>query len=203
METVIHFASSGVYRAELLQAREDFFAHLGVVSEEEDKYEEYLRHFLDWYIFDRPLTSSGSTPVSTFFAKFHRTFSNEDEVVYDGFRKSRQSLFIVKKSGDEGVWIRDLISKEKYFVEDDVPKGFFKDEIFQVRLIPFQGGYRFGDAFYFHPQSAKKIIQKRAKKLDREQPEKVNEFLVDLASRRRSSERYRHVDALRFYMEEE
>ena len=100
---------------------------------------EKLRSFLDWYLFDRSLSKEGIPPVDMFYDKFNRTFNKEDEVVYDGLRNTFISLFIVKKSDDEGVWVKDLITKRKYFVEDEVPKGFFKDEIFQVRLIPFKG----------------------------------------------------------------
>lgn len=202
METIIHFASTGPYSRELLKAREDYFEQLRVVSEEQDKYTERLRSFLDWYLFDRPLSKEGIPPVDMFYDKFNRTFNKEDEVIYDGLRNTFISLFIVKKSDDEGVWVKDLITKRKYFVEDEVPKGFFKDEIFQVRLIPFKGGFQFGDSFTFHPLAANKIILKRVKKLDRKSAEMVRAFLDDLVACRLNAEKYRHIDAVRFYSEE-
>ena len=203
LETIVHYASGEKNKEDLLQAREVFFEKLGSVSDKEDDYEEKLRKFLDWYIFDRPMKDTGKPPVHTFFEKFHRTFSKEDEAIYDGFRKSFQSLFIVKKSDEEGIWIKDLISKKKYFVEDEVPKGFFHDEIFQVRLIPYRDGYRFGESFCFHPLAANKVILKKAKKLDCKKPEEIQRFLNDLLQRRQNSERYKHVDALRFYESED
>lgn len=135
IETLIHFASSGRYQPELLVAREEYFAKMGQVSEEEDNYEAKLRGFIDWYLFDRPLADTGKPPVDVFYEKFIRTFSEEDEQIYGDFRKSIQSLFIVKKSDENGVTVKDLISKKKYFVEDEMPEGFFKEEIFQGRLI--------------------------------------------------------------------
>ena len=97
LETIIHFANTGKYARELLEAREGYFESLGVVSEEEDKYEEKLRSFLDWYLFDRPLSDMGIAPVDAFYDKFHRTFNKKDEVIYDGLRSTFISLFIVKK----------------------------------------------------------------------------------------------------------
>ena len=202
-ETLVHFASTGKYRQEVLAAREEHFAAAGQVSEEEDNYEDKLRRFIDWYIFERPLSDTGYPPAVTFFRAFERSFSDEDRAVYDGFCNTRKGLFVVKKSTEEGVTIQDLVSKEKFFVEDDVPKGFFKDEIFQARLIPFQGGYRFGESFCFHPLAVNKRIQKMAKKVDRQDPEAVRSFLEDLIRRRLESERYRHVDVLRFYEDKE
>ena len=199
LEAVIHFASIGDYRRELLEAREEFFYPMGDVSEKEDDYEEKLRKFLDWYMFDRPLTDTGKPPMQTFYEKFYRTFNEDDEKIYDGFRKTFISLFIVKKSDETGVWVKDLIQKRKLFVEDDVPEGFFRDEIFQVRLIPVLNGFRFGDAFCFHPLAVNKIILRRVRKLDRTDAAQVHSFLKDLESRRHNSDRYRHVDVVRFY----
>ena len=203
LETIIHFASTEQYSREVLQAREEYFSTLGYVSEEEDDYEEKLRRFLDWYIFDRPLSDTGKSPVETFYEKLQRTFNEDDENTYSEFRKSIQSLFIVKKSEETGVQVKDLITRRKHFVEYDVPKGFVKDEIFQARLIPFQGGFRFGESFCFHPISANKIILKRLKSVDRKRLDQVRVFLDDLLQRRRRSERYRHVDSLRFYEEKD
>jgi hypothetical protein len=203
METLIHFASSGSYEQELMAARQDFFSQFGQVSEEEDGYEEKLRRFLDWYIFDRPSTETGMPPVRTFYDKFVRTFNESDGQVYQGFCETVHSLFIVKKCSDTGVTIQDMITRRKFFVEDDVPRGFTKDEVFQGRLIPFQEGYRFGESFCFHPLSANKAIKKLLKRVDLDQPDAVREFLADLLVRRQNSERYRHVDALRFYEEKD
>ena len=203
LETVIHFVSTGSYEEELLKAREEYGAAVGILSEKEDKYEEILKSFLDWYLFDRPLSDTGKPPVDTFYEKFYRTFENDDEAVYSGFRKSFESLFLVKKSDETGVWVKDLISKRKFYVEDDVPEGFFRDEIFQVRLIPFREGHRFGESFCFHPLAANKIIRKRLRKIDRNQAEHVRAFLDDLIACRKNSERYRHVDVQRFYKEKD
>ena len=187
------------FHAELIAARVEYFAGLGQISETEESFEAHLDRFLDWFLFERVLPQTNKTPVQTFLEQQGPSLPPDDLSVIEGFSNNVHSLFIVKKIDKQGVHLRDLFAKEKYFVEEDVPHAFTKGQTFEARLLPYKGVWRLSRGYIFHPLTATKLIGKRSKQVEAEDVEGKKALIRDLAIRRLKADRYKHIDALQFY----
>ncbi|MDP8225494.1 MAG: hypothetical protein P9L99_19190 [Candidatus Lernaella stagnicola] len=187
------------YHAELVASRIDYFAVLGQINEDDDFFEAHLERFLDWFLFEHRLEDVGETALQTFVTNRGPELPEERRVVYEEFLKHVHSLFRLKKVMKKGLQLIDLLTKAKYFVESDVPHAFTKGQLFEARLLPLSEQWHFSKGYIFHPLSATKAILKRAKKIDVADEEGCRSFIRELAIRRLRSDRYKHVDAARFY----
>jgi hypothetical protein len=187
------------FHTELLATRVEYFAGLGQVNEDDDLFEAYLDRFLEWFIFERILPQTGQTPLASFIARRCETAPPETLRVYEGFAKGVHGIFEVRKSSKNAVELRELLTKEKYTVEDEVPGAFTKGQIFEARLLPLGDKWYFSKGYIFHPMPAAKAIQKRLKALESHGPEALKSFIRDLAIRRLKADRYKHVEPENFY----
>ncbi|HPQ67736.1 MAG TPA: hypothetical protein PKW95_01325 [bacterium] len=187
------------FHTELLAARVEYFAGLGRVSENEASFEAHLDRFLDWFLFERVLPQSGLTPMQSFLRMRSEKLPPEECEVYEGFGKNIHSLFLVKKIDKHGVHVRDLLTKAKYYVSDELPSVFTKGQVFEARLLPYREGWRFSKGYIFHPLSVAKQIVKRVKSLTVDDEEGYRSLIRDLAIRRLKADRYKHIDAMEFY----
>jgi len=200
IDTLLQFAGSGDLEYEIVRAKKEYFARFGVSSNPDGIFENYMLNFVDWYVFDRPLTNTGKTPLWTFLDRFSNTLDEKELEIYRDMTRNIHSLFQVIKIGDEEVKIKELFDENKFIVKDEMPKGFCKNEIFEARIIPYGQDYCFGEAFMFHPLQAVKIILEKIKRIKTSyEPLERLKLIQDLASRKFKLEQYRHVDALKFY----
>ena len=187
------------FHGELIAARVEYFAALGRISDTEESFEAHLDRFLDWFLFERTLPPTGKTLLRTFVDRRREHLSPEDLAVYEGFAEGVHNLFLVRKTKKNGVHLRDLMTKKKYFVADELPAAFTKGQVFEARLIPFQGGWCFTRGYVFHPPAATKLIVKRLKQISADDLDSQRVLLRDLAIRRLKADRYKHIDATQFY----
>jgi hypothetical protein len=199
LEILVQFAGSGELEIELRRAKKYYFGKLGFMTDINVVFENYMLNFIDWYVFDMRLPDVGKTPLELFVERFEHTLKPEEASVYRGFIQNIHSLFQVNKVREEDVTVIDLFDSKEYLVKDEMPKGFCKGEIFETRLLPFEGAHVFGEAFNFHPLRANKAIIHKIKRLPANDPTKRLSFIQDLAGRKYKLESYRHVDALKFY----
>jgi hypothetical protein len=150
-------------------------------------------------LFERILPPSGQTPLQTFVARKRDQLSPDELAVYEGFSQNVHNLFVVRKTKKNGVHLRDLITKQKYFVEDELPAAFAKGQVFEGRLVPFQGRWCFTKGYVFHPPAATKLIEKHLKTINVDDAESRKALMRDLAIRRLKADRYKHIDAVQFY----
>ena len=198
LDELQHFADDS-FHTELIAARVEYFAGLGRISEEEESFEAHLDRFLDWFLFERVLPQTGTMPLQTFVERKREQLAADELAVYEGFTQNIHSLFEVRKTKKNGVQLRDLMTKKKYFVEDELPGAFTKGQIFEGRLIPYHGRWCFTKGYIFHPPAATKMIVKQLKAVNRDDAEERKTFLRDLAIRRLKADRYKHIDAVQFY----
>jgi hypothetical protein len=187
------------FHTELLAARVEYFAGLRQVYEEDDLFEAHLDRFLDWFLFDRVLPQTGQTTLSAFIERQRGSLAPETMAIYEGFLSNLHGLFEVRKTTKDGVHLRELALQTKFFVADDAFGAFTKGQIFDARLLPLHGEWRFGKGSIFHPLAATKAILKRLKQIDAHDPEARRAFIRDLALRRLRADRYKHVDPEQFY----
>lgn len=198
-ERLLEFASAVPGSTEIIQARIKYFAALGRLSEFEPAFERHLTNFLDWYVFERPLDNSGVTPAELFLSRGGAELSAEERAAFEGFTRTRRSLFQVLRSDDSGVLLRDLLEGVKVRVLDERPRGFARKEIFQGRLIPVGQELYLSEALIFHPLRANRYLRRRARALRKLDAQAKQRLLQELAHKRLQADRYKHVDVLYFY----
>ncbi len=142
---------------------------------------------------------SSDLPMQSFLQMRTEKLPPEECEVYEGFGKNIHSLFLVKKIDKNGVHVRDLLTKAKYYVRDELPSVFTKGQVFEARLLPYREGWRFSKGYIFHPLSVAKQIVKRVKTLAVDDEEGYRSLIRDLAIRRLKADRYKHIDAMEFY----
>ncbi|MCB0342975.1 MAG: hypothetical protein H6626_14895 [Pseudobdellovibrionaceae bacterium] len=198
-----HFTSEA-YRGEVKLGRAEFHKMAGVFDEESPDFEEKMSQFVDWYLFARPLSETGRTPVEEAHAQPKNLPFAVDSAVLQKLVDNRPSLFEFIKLKGSDLSIKDMFSGYKYTVKDSpLVVGLEKNVVFSARLIPIEDGVVFSGAFCFHPIQANKFIRaevKAVQKLPLEQQKTAREkLLAKLFSMRHKFDQYRHVEVKDIY----
>jgi hypothetical protein len=201
--------STGDFLTEVNAAKKQFFESAGVFDEYSTDFEQKMSQFVDWFLFSRPFASQGSPPIKAARNGGLRLNLNPDEVnLLENLDQSRHSLFEFLKTKNSDVYLRDLFANEKLVLKNSaVTIGFEKDQIFEARLIPFQGNHVFTLSFCFHPPKATKYILKEIKRVrkiknEEERQREKETLIMKLFKMRYKFEQYRHVDIKEIYTNE-
>ncbi|MCL4233681.1 MAG: hypothetical protein KJ042_04085 [Deltaproteobacteria bacterium] len=200
LDRVAQFAHER-FRIEMTEARRLYSARIGAKPENEDYYEEVMRGYLDWFLFERPLDDVGRTPLALFVEEIAGDPAERDHEVFAGFLHSRHGLFLITRVQDDRVECRDLFNDEKRVVIEENPVSFIKGEIFDARILPFQGELRFGDLIRFHPKRANKLIQNVAKDIAARDRDETPDLFIRLAQCKIKQYQFPRIDPLQFYKE--
>ena len=195
IEKLTVYFTSPKYEDEVLQAKSEFFRDVGIDDKENDRYEQWMNLFFDWYLFSRPL--SGSTlPPSKFAVEIDefQQVMKEDEDVFQRLSNCEHSLYqFVKVKGTE-VHFKDLLRKKKRVVMDtDIAVTLEKGALCNVRLIANGEKYNMSKGFCTHPMEANKFILKEVKTLLKQEDEQKEGFLLELLRMFFKMEQYSHL----------
>jgi CRISPR/Cas system-associated exonuclease Cas4 (RecB family) len=194
--------SKGEFYEEVKKAKEEFLSRAGKVAEGSDLFESQMKAFLDWYLFDRPLNKYGLCPVKMYLFEEAKTLSDQEKKIFEDITKSIHSLFEFLKTKKTDVYIKDMVTGEKYVIEDsEILHGFTKGDIFEGRLIPFCEKYIFGESFVFHPVSCKDFIKKQIKQIRYLDEKQRLKLLHRLSIMKLKTHQYAHIDARDIYTE--
>lgn len=200
---VVEFYSSGEYYEEAKKAKEEFFQVSGKVAEGSDQFESKMNSFLDWYVFERPLSDQELAPIKAYVIDEKNSLSSQELAIYEELAKSRNSMFELLKIKNNDLYVRDLFDREKYVIEGfELAGGFTKGDIFQARLLKLEDRYVFNNAFVFHPQEAKKFIQKQIKKVRYLKDSHRSKLLHALSAMKVKTEQYSHIEVKHIYSDE-
>lgn len=188
-----HFTSPQ-YSAEVADAKREFFEEAGILDESTASFESRMAQFLDWYIFTRELSMVHLTPVQLMVEKPPFPIDPLDLPVYEALAQARHSLFEFTKLRGRDVYCLDLFKDKKLVLKDSqVVVGFNAEEIFEGRVIPYQGNHYFTQGFCFHPPEVKKFILKEIKKVKHLEATQQEELIFRLMKMRYRHEQYRHI----------
>lgn len=202
IEKILQYFAGADFKSELAKAKSEFFD--GPLDEENsESFDLKMSQFYDWYFFTRELSGYGQTPLEVCHLVRELRFSPEELGLLENLKNHRHSLFQFLKIKDQDVHLKDLLKNEKLVVKkSEVVYGFNTEEIFEVRLIPWQGNYIFTKGFSFHPLDAEKFILNEVKK-HRKDPDKDPEvMMLRLIKMRFRFERYKHVKPEFIYSDE-
>jgi hypothetical protein len=141
---------------EIARAREEYDALRGNVREDDAIFEVHLASFLEWYLLERPL-SGGEAPVLTELRA--ERGEPEERKCLRALALSHRSVFEVVDVLKRELLLSDLVGGGLWRVEQDPPlEGVDPGDIFEARLVPWEGRVRFGSVFCFHPRPAREPI---------------------------------------------
>lgn len=204
IERLMQHYTSAKYLPEVKSAKEDFFEKAGTFDEGSVDFELKMAQFTDWYLFTRKVDNTGRVFIEIVLDDPAFKISEEERTIYLNMRNSRHSLFEFLKLKGEDVYIRDLFTGFKYVIRQSrVTQGFNKEEFFEARLIPHDGGFVFSNSFTFHPGPVSKFIVKEVKRINKLADEEQATAREDLISRlfkmKHKHEQYRHLDIHHIY----
>ncbi len=195
------------YLPEVQAAKEDFFETAGTFDEGSVDFETKMAQFTDWYLFTRRMNSTGRVSVEMVLDDPSYKITEEERAAYLNLRNSRHSLFEFLKMKGNDIYVRDLFTSFKYVIrESRLTHGFNKDEYFEARLIPHNGGFVFSNAFCFHPSAVCKFIMKEIKRVNKlpeeDQAMAREELIARLFKMKNKYEQYKHLDIHSIYSNE-
>ena len=92
-DRVLATYSTGDRYEEVRKAKEEFFKRAGKVAEGSDAFEQQMRSFVDWYLFDRPLDGLDLCPVKMFVIENKNTLPEEELQIFTDLTKGIHSIF--------------------------------------------------------------------------------------------------------------
>jgi len=207
IEKLMQHYTGPSYSHEVDAAKGDFFERAGSFDEASVDFELKMAQFTDWYLFTRPMQSTGRPSIEMVLDDVSYPVTDEERAIYINLRNSRHSLFEFQKLKGEDVYVRDLFTGFKYVIRQSrVTQGFSKEEFFEARLIPHDGGFVFSNAFCFHPSVVGKFIVKEIKRVNKLSEEEQASARAELISRlfkmKNKHEQYRHLDIQQIYSNE-
>ncbi|MFQ5444158.1 MAG: hypothetical protein ACE5EK_06025, partial [Nitrospinales bacterium] len=175
LEKIFTFVTSDDYSEEARQAQSKYREVAGDIFEDDNSYETRMTMFLEWYLFDRLMQGGKFTPLDNYIEKNKDQWSPEIRQIHEMFRENIKGIFVIKKIKRGSVVAKNLFDNISYLVREDESEIIFrKNDIFEGRIIPFDGNNRFTGNFCFHPQEALKFIKTEITK--------INKTLVNLKS---------------------
>jgi hypothetical protein len=182
------------FRDEVVQAKKEFFEDAGLVGDESFHFEVRMSQFLDWYLFTRELTEAHLPPVQLAFEDPPFPVDDVEKEHLASLVKGRHSLFEYLKTKGSNVYVKDLLENKKVILEDShVTSGFNADEVFEVRIFPFEKTWVFSRGFCFHPAEAKSFILKEVKKVRHLDEIQKEALMFRLLKMRYKFEQYKHI----------
>jgi len=155
---------------ELFQAKQEYQKISGQIFEDDKSYEARMGLFLEWFVFDRPLGETLSTPSERFLEEKKSTLSLAMVEICEGIASGNHGLFLIKKIERQQVVALQLFDDKKYEVQADSGNLLFnKNDVFESRLISYQGKNYFTENFCYHPNQSFGYIKSCVKKIRSEE----------------------------------
>lgn len=162
------YSCASEFSNQMQVARELYSIATGKVNDDDPFYESRMASFQEFFLFDYRLSEvfSGATVFEAFLMNAQTRLSPADLLCFEQLRNFRHSLFLVEKVRSDKVLVKDLLAR----VDDMVfplPEfsfaGFEVRQIFEGRLLNFEGVNFFTGAFIFHPKDVVGLIHKHVK----------------------------------------
>jgi hypothetical protein len=146
-------------------ARELFSISTGKVNDDDPFFEQRMSSFQEFFIFEYRLSEgfSGATVFETFLYNGQSCYSLQDIGKFEQFRNFRHSLFQVEAHKNDCLIVKDLIANRidtVYPLPEYSFAGFDIKQIFDGRLINYEGKNYFTKTFILHSKLVRHIIEK-------------------------------------------
>lgn len=184
--------AQGPYEAEIRAARTAFDDARGRVFDDDGLFAEHMALFLEWYVVERPLKREGETPLRIMLGSGE--LSEADLPLAKALARSHRSAFEVVALRPAGLRLYDLVGDSFWWLPlgRGPGVGIVRGEIFEARLLPWQGAVALGPQVFYQPREAHdaihRLIELRGKR------GRLDEGLVfELAEMRLRHSRFRNI----------
>ena len=165
-ERLVEYVTGNYYSRELPELKLEYQKLAGTIYDDDNGYENRMGLFLEWVIFDRLLPGKSITLLEGIVEENKDSHAVNDTQDFQNFVDCIHGLFMLLKIHDEKVVVRNLFDHEKYTVHGDQAHLMFaKNDIFQARILPVDGGHYFTGNFCYHPQPAAAYIKSEVKNI--------------------------------------
>jgi hypothetical protein len=198
-DRLLAFAITPEREGELSAARADYFSRAGEVFEEDRSFEPRLQAFLDWFIFDRRREGDADPPSRVFAAD--RRLSRDEAQAFRLLSRTIHSVFVLESANEAWAGVKDLLTDARHSVSLSEPLvGMAPGDVFEARLVPFEGQLRFSSAFLFHPRTIRRELLREVERQRRgNEWLGVQELVWTLARMASRAEHYRNVPSAALY----
>jgi hypothetical protein len=202
LDALTKWATEPPHDVEIVPAKKEFFARTGEIFDDDKQFEMRMASFLEFYLFDRPLTSLGMTPARAYYLKALQEGPPERAAAFRAFTQTRHGVFEIRKLTPGNSRVRELVSMEEFDVtERRLVAGLEVGDVMEARLLPFGGQDYFSHAFGHHPRAAFELIRKEAKRRRKQGVDGGGKALAwDCAQRSLKADRYRNIAIDRIYV---
>lgn len=202
LDPVIEEYTTGEYYREVFNAKQEYFEKAGIIYEDDPDFEQRMCIFMDWYIFDRDLPGVDLPPIKYYFRNKKETFSAEELSIYQDFCTTIHSIFRLKRYTwtKRGIVVTDLFQNKTHTVEaTEITRGFAKGDLFEARIIPFQGKMQFSKGFCFHPTDMESFILGEIKRVRYQDRSRQTKLILQLAGMKLKHQRFSHIEVKHIY----
>jgi len=194
------YFSSAKYQREVVKAKEQFFADIGINEKDTGDFERNLNLFFDWYLFTRPLQGTLLTPAKMALNLDGFEITPEERPFFEALSEARYGLFEYIKSKGNDHYAKNIITGDKVTVKNSkvnmlIPKG----SIFSTHFAKDAQTNFFTSGLICHPIESKKFIQTEAKKMKDMTREQQSQIIIHLIKLYFKLERYPHVNQEQIY----
>jgi hypothetical protein len=192
-EELLTFIAQPPHAAELAKGRVEYVRQTGEVFVEDRSFDLRMHAFLDWFIFDRPLGTTGEPPVRLYAGEAGLDEDRTTELRL--LSRTVHGLFEVRSLRRHGLTVVNLLTDASYRVP--LPgriEGFDLTDFFEGRLVPYQGSYHLSPALIFHPRDIRPLMMEEIhrQRLERT-PQRVQDVIFMLSRMATRAEHYRNV----------
>ena len=204
VERLVMWASAKFGFEQLVTAKEEHFWKTGKAFPDDTFYHLRMAHFLDYFLFQRPLDRGstlhvGKTPFTV--------YQEEAPPCRPGWELEGycHSLFEVVKISRHGLIVEDVLAGARLSVSrksGERHDGFKRKDLVQGFLYGMGSRFVLSRGLLFHPERAAGTIKKQVKKAKKSDDFDHNKVLSRLARQQIRHLRHPHVDARLIYSQE-
>jgi hypothetical protein len=208
IEEMITWTHQNAGTAEVVAAREQYFAAFGKVFPDDTFYDARMAYFFDHFLFERPIAPAAgagsampATPYESFAAKV-RDGQDGASAHVAALGGARHSLYRVLKVSERALVVADLITPAKLTATaraGETFRGLEKKALFQGFLYPTPDGMRISHGIIIHPRRVARMIGRYLKRQKKSETFAKRTVLARLAHLQLKYLRHRHVDPKTFY----
>ena len=168
LEKLVDYSLGDKFQEEMQTARKVFEILTGKVNDDDYFYEQRMNLFHDYFLFDFRIGkfTIGATMFEYFIEKNQVSFSPVEIQEFEQLRSQRCSLFRLKEIKEDKILVYDYFTKETFWVYS-LPKysfiGFSKENIFEARVVNYEGVFFFTGGFVFHNPKVSDLIEYQIK----------------------------------------
>jgi hypothetical protein len=166
LEQLFEYVAKHIPSEQIMLAKEKYQKTTGGIYEDDKSYNTRMALFLEWYLLDNYAPETHRTILENIIEENPSSWTPDSLGIYTSISKNILALFEVRKVRENSVTVLDLLTDEKYQVDEKDSKLMFrKNDVFQGRVIPHQGNYFFSGYFCFHPNKTHRYIKGETKKI--------------------------------------